>query len=304
MIGRPSASRNGPTAGVVVMRVVRFPFQSVNVGDTRYASEIEAIGRPRIQAPSRRPGEGAGEALGPLGHSPIRPFGCVPLQEAGSTKLHATLIRPATRANWSLADEDAALRSGSSDALIHPSTGRVSHAPRGATGVSVYRTISDPRKLAAYNELWRLWLSSRGAAGPLVRGGRVVAHDAGIARADRRGRVHDSSSRLSRRAKVRPPAGVGRPLRRRRARLPHRRRHRRPRQAVTGTEARPGHPQGSRGLRALGYRVQTASGLVALALTLCRRCGARLRRTEDQKDQAMRGDADLRPVTSWIRTGW
>ena len=46
--------------------------------------------------------------------------------------------------------------------------------------VSAYRTISDPEKLAAYNKL----------AGPAVRagggrtlalGGRVVAHDAGIA---------------------------------------------------------------------------------------------------------------------------
>ena len=46
--------------------------------------------------------------------------------------------------------------------------------------VSVYRAISDPEKLAAYNKL----------AGPAVRagggrrlvvGGRVVAHDAGIA---------------------------------------------------------------------------------------------------------------------------
>lgn len=39
--------------------------------------------------------------------------------------------------------------------------------------VSAYRTISDPEKLAAYNKL----------AGPAVKagGGRVVAHDAGIA---------------------------------------------------------------------------------------------------------------------------
>jgi uncharacterized protein (DUF1330 family) len=46
--------------------------------------------------------------------------------------------------------------------------------------VSVYRTVSDPEKLAAYNKL----------AGPavrlgggrvLARGGRVVAYDAGIA---------------------------------------------------------------------------------------------------------------------------
>ena len=46
--------------------------------------------------------------------------------------------------------------------------------------VSVYRTISDPEKLDAYNEL------ARGAVAPaggrtIVRGGRVVAHDAGIA---------------------------------------------------------------------------------------------------------------------------
>ncbi len=46
--------------------------------------------------------------------------------------------------------------------------------------VSVYRTISDPEKLAAYNELAPLAVEPRGGR-TLVRGGRVVAHDAGIA---------------------------------------------------------------------------------------------------------------------------
>ncbi|WP_316781575.1 DUF1330 domain-containing protein [Streptomyces sasae] len=46
--------------------------------------------------------------------------------------------------------------------------------------VSVYRTISDPEKLAAYNKLARLAVEAGGGR-VLVRGGRVVAHDAGIA---------------------------------------------------------------------------------------------------------------------------
>lgn len=46
--------------------------------------------------------------------------------------------------------------------------------------VSVYRTISDPEKLAAYNELARPAVAAGGGR-VLLRGGRVVAHDAGIA---------------------------------------------------------------------------------------------------------------------------
>ncbi|MBO8191138.1 DUF1330 domain-containing protein [Streptomyces oryzae] len=46
--------------------------------------------------------------------------------------------------------------------------------------VSVYRTISDPEKLAAYDKLARLAVEAGGGR-VLVRGGRVVAHDAGIA---------------------------------------------------------------------------------------------------------------------------
>ncbi|GAA0571426.1 hypothetical protein GCM10010172_64840 [Paractinoplanes ferrugineus] len=46
--------------------------------------------------------------------------------------------------------------------------------------VSVYRTISDPAKLAAYNELARSAVQAAGGR-TFVRGGRVVAHDAGIA---------------------------------------------------------------------------------------------------------------------------
>ncbi|MFI5734079.1 DUF1330 domain-containing protein [Kribbella sp. NPDC051587] len=46
--------------------------------------------------------------------------------------------------------------------------------------VSVYRTISDPEKLAAYNELARLAVQAAGGR-TIIRGGRVVAHDAGIA---------------------------------------------------------------------------------------------------------------------------
>ncbi|GAB3799734.1 DUF1330 domain-containing protein [Micromonospora zhanjiangensis] len=46
--------------------------------------------------------------------------------------------------------------------------------------VSVYRTISDPEKLTAYNELARS--AVRAANGRvLVRGGQVAAFDAGIA---------------------------------------------------------------------------------------------------------------------------
>jgi uncharacterized protein (DUF1330 family) len=46
--------------------------------------------------------------------------------------------------------------------------------------VSVYRTISDPAKLAAYNELARPAVQAAGGR-TLAVGGRVVAHDAGIA---------------------------------------------------------------------------------------------------------------------------
>lgn len=46
--------------------------------------------------------------------------------------------------------------------------------------VSAYRTISDPGKLAAYNELAGPAIRAGGGR-VLVRGGRVVAHDAGIA---------------------------------------------------------------------------------------------------------------------------
>jgi len=46
--------------------------------------------------------------------------------------------------------------------------------------VSVYRTISDPEKLAAYNELAPLAVGPAGGR-TLIRGGRVVAHDGGIA---------------------------------------------------------------------------------------------------------------------------
>ncbi|MBD0740885.1 DUF1330 domain-containing protein [Streptomyces sp. CBMA152] len=46
--------------------------------------------------------------------------------------------------------------------------------------VSVYRTISDPEKLAAYNKLAGPAVTARGGR-RLAVGGRVVAHDAGIA---------------------------------------------------------------------------------------------------------------------------
>ncbi|MDX6281881.1 MAG: hypothetical protein QOH03_2952, partial [Kribbellaceae bacterium] len=46
--------------------------------------------------------------------------------------------------------------------------------------VSVYRTISDPEKLAAYNELARAAVQAFGGR-TLIRGGRVVAYDAGLA---------------------------------------------------------------------------------------------------------------------------
>ncbi|MFH9015653.1 DUF1330 domain-containing protein [Streptomyces sp. NPDC017943] len=46
--------------------------------------------------------------------------------------------------------------------------------------VSVYRTIADPEKLAAYNTLARPAVEAGGGR-TLVRGGRVVAHGAGIA---------------------------------------------------------------------------------------------------------------------------
>ncbi|MFE9425297.1 DUF1330 domain-containing protein [Kitasatospora sp. NPDC006697] len=46
--------------------------------------------------------------------------------------------------------------------------------------VSVYRTVSDPAKLAAYDELARPAVRAGGGR-VLARGSRVVAHDAGIA---------------------------------------------------------------------------------------------------------------------------
>jgi len=46
--------------------------------------------------------------------------------------------------------------------------------------VSVYRTIADPEKLAAYNELARAAVQAFGGR-TLIRGGQVVAYDAGIA---------------------------------------------------------------------------------------------------------------------------
>ncbi|MEV0012893.1 DUF1330 domain-containing protein [Streptomyces sp. NPDC047973] len=46
--------------------------------------------------------------------------------------------------------------------------------------VSVYRTVSDPEKLAAYNKLARSAVQAWGGR-TLVRGGRVAAYDAGIA---------------------------------------------------------------------------------------------------------------------------
>ncbi len=46
--------------------------------------------------------------------------------------------------------------------------------------VSVYRTISDPEKLAAYNKLARP-AAQAGGGRTLVRGGRVAAYDGGSA---------------------------------------------------------------------------------------------------------------------------
>ncbi|BCJ33937.1 hypothetical protein Athai_14400 [Actinocatenispora thailandica] len=46
--------------------------------------------------------------------------------------------------------------------------------------VSVYRTIADPEKLAAYNKLAGPAVRAAGGR-TIVRGGRVVGHDAGIA---------------------------------------------------------------------------------------------------------------------------
>ncbi|GAA1306340.1 DUF1330 domain-containing protein [Pseudonocardia xinjiangensis] len=46
--------------------------------------------------------------------------------------------------------------------------------------VSAYRTITDPEKLAAYNKLAPSAVKAGGGR-ILARGGRVVAHDAGIA---------------------------------------------------------------------------------------------------------------------------
>ena len=46
--------------------------------------------------------------------------------------------------------------------------------------VSVYRTISDPEKLAAYNKLAPAAVQAAGGQ-VISRGGRVVAYDAGIA---------------------------------------------------------------------------------------------------------------------------
>ena len=46
--------------------------------------------------------------------------------------------------------------------------------------VSVYRTVSDPGKLAAYGELAGPAVKAAGGR-PLVRGGRIAAYDDGIA---------------------------------------------------------------------------------------------------------------------------
>jgi uncharacterized protein (DUF1330 family) len=46
--------------------------------------------------------------------------------------------------------------------------------------VSVYRTISDSEKLAAYNKLAALAVEEGGGR-TIVRGGRVAAYDAGLA---------------------------------------------------------------------------------------------------------------------------
>ncbi|GJF33423.1 hypothetical protein KNE206_61230 [Kitasatospora sp. NE20-6] len=46
--------------------------------------------------------------------------------------------------------------------------------------ISVYRTIADPGKLAAYDRLAGPAVRAAGGR-PLARDGRVVAHDAGIA---------------------------------------------------------------------------------------------------------------------------
>ena len=46
--------------------------------------------------------------------------------------------------------------------------------------VSAYHTISDPEKLAAYSKLARAAVEAGGGR-VLARGGRVVAHNAGIA---------------------------------------------------------------------------------------------------------------------------
>jgi uncharacterized protein (DUF1330 family) len=46
--------------------------------------------------------------------------------------------------------------------------------------VSVYRTISDPEKLAAYNKLAAVAVKAGGGR-TIVRDGRVAAYDAGIA---------------------------------------------------------------------------------------------------------------------------
>lgn len=46
--------------------------------------------------------------------------------------------------------------------------------------VSVYRTINDPEKLAAYDNLARPAVAAAGGR-VLSRGSRVVVHDAGIA---------------------------------------------------------------------------------------------------------------------------
>jgi uncharacterized protein (DUF1330 family) len=46
--------------------------------------------------------------------------------------------------------------------------------------VSAYHTISDPERLAAYSKLARAAVEAGGGR-VLARGGRVVAHDAGLA---------------------------------------------------------------------------------------------------------------------------
>src|SRR4051794_32735701 len=67
--------------------------------------------------------------------------------------------------------------------------------------VSAYRTISDPEKLAAYSKLAGPAVKAGGGR-TLVRGGRVLAHDAGIA--ERTVLIEFDSFEPSRRTRVRP----------------------------------------------------------------------------------------------------